>query len=250
MSEENPASNEIENDITEEITEEISPEIAEVAEAIEAKVQVEGETNLQTPRAPRSSNKQNRKGTATDARQKGGGHGGKRRRRGEERSSRTEEASEFTEKVVQVRRVTKVVKGGKKMSFRAAVVIGNEKGKVAVGVGKAAEVLIAIKKAISDARKQVVEITTVSTTISHSVYGRAGGSKILLKPAAEGTGIIAGGTARIVLELAGVGDILAKSQGSKSPINVARATLKALQSLRTFQEVAQDRGLSVKEMLH
>ncbi len=256
MSEENIPNNE-----PDAVLEDLSPEIAAVAEEIEAKVKIEAEGDTKA-RAPRASNS-NRRGPGGGqggghrggggghggGGERGGGHGGKRRRRGEERS-RTEEPSEYTEKVVQVRRVTKVVKGGKKMSFRASVVIGNEKGKVGVGVGKAAEVLTAIKKAITDARKQVVEITTVKTTISHTVNGVAGGSKILLKPAAEGTGIIAGGTARIVLELAGVGDILAKSQGSKSPLNVARATVRALNSLRTFREVASDRGLSVKEMLY
>lgn len=202
-----------------------------------------------TPRAP---SKESREAAAEQRkRQQGGGekgkggkHGGNKRRRPEE-----QEQSEYTEKVVQVRRVTKVVKGGKKLSFRVSVIIGNEKGKVGVGVGKAAEVLIAIKKAISDAKKNLVDISTVGTTVSHPVFGVAGGAKVLLKPAAEGTGIIAGGTARIVLELAGVGDILAKSQGSKSALNVARATVNALQQLRSFQEVAAIRGISLKEML-
>lgn len=150
-----------------------------------------------------------------------------------------------------MRRVTKVVKGGKKLSFRTTVIIGNEKGKVGVGVGKAAEVLIAIKKAISDARKNIVDVSTVAgtNTISHSVVGESGGSKVLLRPAADGTGIIAGGTARIVLELAGVGDILAKSKGSKSPLNVARATVEGLKSVRSFKDVANLRGISVKKML-
>jgi small subunit ribosomal protein S5 len=176
-----------------------------------------------------------------------GGHGGNRRGGRDQ-----QEQSEYTEKVVQVRRVTKVCKGGKKLSFRTTVIIGNEKGKVGVGVGKAAEVLIAIKKAISDARKKVVDISTVpnTNTISHTVTGIAGGSNVMLKPAADGTGIIAGGTARIVLELAGVGDILSKSKGSKSPLNVARATVNALKQLRSFQEVASLRGISVKKMLH
>ncbi len=266
MSEENIQNNEPEI-IAEEVAnvevEGVSEETAAVVEEIQAKVEADG-----IARAPKAANANKRpdqqrgpgggnRGPGGGARgagggrggQQGGGHGGKGRRRNEERS-RTEEPSEYTEKVVQVRRVTKVVKGGKKMSFRAAVVIGNEKGKVGVGVGKAAEVVTAIKKAISDARKNVVEVTTVKTTISHTVFGVAGGSKILLKPAAEGTGIIAGGTARIVLELAGVGDILAKSQGSKSPLNVARATVRGLKSLRTFQEVARERGLSVREMLN
>ncbi len=269
MSEENIQNNEPEI-IAEEVAnvevEGVSEETAAVVEEIQAKVEADG-----IARAPKAANANKRPdqqqrgpgggnrgpggprgaggGRSGGGGERGGGHGGKGRRRNEERS-RTEEPSEYTEKVVQVRRVTKVVKGGKKMSFRAAVVIGNEKGKVGVGVGKAAEVVTAIKKGISDARKNVVEVTTVKTTISHTVFGVAGGSKILLKPAAEGTGIIAGGTARIVLELAGVGDILAKSQGSKSPLNVARATVRGLRSLRTFQEVARERGLSVREMLN
>jgi small subunit ribosomal protein S5 len=160
------------------------------------------------------------------------------------------EGSEFTEKVVQVRRVTKVVKGGKKLSFRVVVIIGNEKGKVGVGVGKASEVLSSIKKAISDARKNIVEVPMVKSTISHTVTGVASGAEILLKPAADGTGIIAGGAARIVLELSGVGDILSKSKGSKSPLNVARATVNGLMSLRNFQEVASSRGMSLKQMLY
>lgn len=196
------------------------------------------------PQAAASSEESSDKGSR---RKKSSGQGPRRKGNRNEQA----EQSEFVEKVVQVRRVTKVVKGGKKLSFRTTVIIGNEKGKVGVGVGKAAEVLIAIKKAISDARKNLVDVETVANTntISHSVYGQSGGAKVLLKPAADGTGIIAGGTARIVLELAGVGDILSKSQGSKSPLNVARATVNALNSLRSFQEVASSRGLSVKKML-
>lgn len=170
--------------------------------------------------------------------------GGQRR----QKRSETQEA-EYVEKVVQVRRVTKVVKGGKKLSFRVVVIIGNEKGKVGVGVGKASEVLSAIRKAVYDARKNLVDISMVGSTISHRVVSKSAGSEIMLKPAAEGTGIIAGGTARIVLELAGLGDILAKSKGSKSPLNVARATVAALQSLRSFKDVAKLRGLTVKQML-
>lgn len=216
--------------------------------------------NRQAPRGPRSQDGQTAPGAQGGSRGPGGpggnrrpggpgGQGGQGGGHGKRRRSDEPEQSEYTEKVVQVRRVTKVVKGGKKLSFRVAVIIGNEKGKVGVGVGKAAEVLIAIKKAISDAKKKLVDISTIGTSISHPVYGVAGGSKVLLKPAADGTGIIAGGTARIVLELAGVGDILAKSQGSKSSINVARATIEALQQLRSFKEVAAIRGLSIKEML-
>jgi len=182
-----------------------------------------------------------------------GGHGGKKKKTNNKRRTRgdAEQPSEFTEKVVQVRRVTKVVKGGKKLSFRTTVIIGNEKGKVGVGVGKASEVMIAIKKGISDARKNLIDVETVANTntVSHAVIGKSSGAKVLLKPAADGTGIIAGGTARIVLELAGVGDILSKSQGSKSPLNVARATVEALRQMKNFQEVASTRGMSVRKML-
>jgi len=219
--------------VGEEIEEDV--EIEEVVEAA-----VVGEGPVKTVRGPRDQ-------------RRGGGGGAHHKKGGKKRRSRTEQAevSEYTEKVVQVRRVTKVVKGGKKLSFRTTVIIGNEKGKVGVGVGKAAEVLVAIKKAISDARKKVVEIETVSgtNTVSHSVIGISGGAKVLLRPAGDGTGIIAGGTARIVLELAGVGDILAKSQGSKSPLNVARATVDALKKVRSFKSVAELRGISVKKML-
>lgn len=179
----------------------------------------------------------------------GGGKGGQRRKRGASSRGAAEASSEYTEKVVQIRRVTKVVKGGKKLSFRAVVVIGNEKGKVGVGVGKASEVINAIKKAVTDAKKSLIDIKVVGSTIAHTIIGRAGGSKVLMRPAADGTGVIAGGTARIVLELAGVGDILAKSQGSNSPLNVARATLNGLKSIRSFNEVAAMRGMSVKQML-
>jgi small subunit ribosomal protein S5 len=239
MSEE--AKNELENTAEEAKLEEVvAVDNVEIDAEVEVKaeelaVEIEGEESDIPGRKPRGNRK--------DSAKKKGPH--KKRARNEE------QASEYIEKVVQVRRVTKVVKGGKKLSFRTTVIIGNEKGKVGVGVGKAAEVLIAIKKAITDARKSLVDVSTVSgtNTISHAVRGIAGGSNVLLKPAAEGTGIIAGGTARIVLELAGVGDILAKSQGSKSPLNVARATVNALQQLRTFQEVADLRGISKKKML-
>ncbi len=243
--------------------EEVLAEAAEIEAAIEEEIAEGGpaeeaeattEISYGTPKAPsKNSDAERRKKTQGQAKERSNNNndGKKKGSKRRSRTESTEQASEYTEKVVQVRRVTKVVKGGKKLSFRTTVIIGNEKGKVGVGVGKAAEVLVAIKKAISDARKNVVDIETVANTntISHSVLGESGGSKVLLKPAADGTGIIAGGTARIVLELAGVGDILAKSKGSKSPLNVARATVDALQQLRSFQEVASARGISVKQML-
>lgn len=226
--------------VEEVVGQKISEDTLELIEAEETLIQ---EATRPTPKAPNASSNRNR----SNNNNKSGDKKPKRRSRAEAE----QQGSEYLEKVVQVRRVTKVVKGGKKLSFRTTVIIGNEKGKVGVGVGKAAEVMVAIKKAISDARKNLVDIDTVANTntISHTVRGKSGASIVLLKPAADGTGIIAGGTARIVLELAGVGDILAKSQGSKSPLNVARATIDGLKQLRSFQEVANLRGISVKKLL-
>ncbi len=157
--------------------------------------------------------------------------------------------SEWEEKIIQVRRVTKVVKGGKKLSFRAVVAIGNGKGQVGIGVGKAAEVLSAIQKGVGDARKHLIKVPLIGTTIPHELTGKQGASRILLKPAAKGTGVIAGGAARAILELAGVGDVMSKSLGSRAPLNVARATINGLSNLRTFEQVAKLRGMSLKQML-
>lgn len=159
-------------------------------------------------------------------------------------------SSEWKERVLQIRRVTKVVKGGKKLSFRAVVVVGNGSGQVGMGVGKSSEVIGAIQKAIIDGRKSLINVPIFKTTIPHPISSKAGAGKILLKPAAKGTGVIAGGSARAVLELAGVENILCKSLGSDSPLNVARATIKALSELRTFNDVAKARGLSLSEMLN
>lgn len=158
--------------------------------------------------------------------------------------------SEWKENVVQVRRVTKVVKGGKKLSFRAIVVVGNQKGQVGVGCAKASEVIIAIQKAITDGRKNLVNVPIFRTTIPHPITGRSGAGSVMLRPAAQGTGVIAGGAVRAVLELAGIENILSKSLGSKSPLNAANATLDALKSLRPFSESAKKRGLSLTEMLN
>jgi len=169
------------------------------------------------------------------------------RRSSDEGRQRVE--SDWEEKIIQVRRVTKVVKGGKKLSFRAVVVVGNGKGQVGVGVGKAAEVIGAIQKGVVDAKKSLIGVPLVGVTIPHQIVGRQGSSRIILKPAAKGTGIIAGGAARSILELAGVGDVLAKSLGSRSPLNVARATIDGLKHLRTFEEAARLRGISLRQML-
>ena len=173
----------------------------------------------------------------------------KRRKRRTDKSQDKKEQSEWIEKVVQIRRVTKVVKGGKKLSFRAVVIVGNAKGQVGVGVGKASEVISAIQKGVVDAKKSLITVPLIDSTIPHQIVGAAGAAKVFLKPAREGTGIKAGGSARTVLELGGVGDILSKSLGSRSPLNVARATLNGLSRLRKFNEVAKLRGLTLKEMI-
>ncbi len=157
--------------------------------------------------------------------------------------------SEWKEQVVQIRRVTKVVKGGKKLSFRAIVIVGNKKGQVGMGVAKAAEVIIAIQKAVADARKNLITVPIFKTTIPHMVTGRSGAGSVVLKPASQGTGVIAGGAVRAVLELSGIENILSKSLGSKSPLNAANATLDALKSLRSFSDVARSRGIDMKKML-
>ncbi len=177
---------------------------------------------------------------------------GERKSRGRRRKTENKEEqpqSEWKEQVVQIRRVTKVVKGGKKLSFRAIVIVGNQKGQVGVGCAKAAEVIIAIQKAIADGRKNLINVPIFKTTIPHPITGRSGAGAVMLRPAAQGTGIIAGGAVRSVLELAGIENILSKSLGSKSPLNAANATLEALKSLTPFSEVAKKRGLSVTEIL-
>jgi small subunit ribosomal protein S5 len=160
-----------------------------------------------------------------------------------------EKETEWQERVVQIRRVTKVVKGGKKLSFRAIVIVGNERGQVGVGVGKAADVIGAVKKGVADGRKNVISVPlTKSNSIPHPVNGAGGGANVMVRPASPGTGVIAGGAVRTVLELAGVQNILAKQLGSSNPLNNARATVDALSSLRTFSEVSKERGIPVDQL--
>jgi small subunit ribosomal protein S5 len=163
--------------------------------------------------------------------------------------NRAEKDSEWQERVVQIRRVTKVVKGGKKLSFRAIVIVGNEKGQVGVGVGKASDVIGAVKKGVVDGKKHLIQVPlTKSDSIPHPSSGVGGGAKVMIRPASPGTGVIAGGAVRTVLELAGVKNILAKQLGSGNPLNNARAAVSALSSLRTFRDVANAREVPLETL--
>jgi len=174
---------------------------------------------------------------------------GDRKRKQREREKEQAPESEWKERVVQIRRVTKVVKGGKKLSFRAVVVIGDEKGRVGVGVGKAAEVIGAVKKGVTEAKKCLVTVPlTRINSIPHPMTGTAGAAKVMLRPAAAGTGVIAGGAVRTVLELAGVKNILGKSLGADSPLNNARAAINTLSQLRNFKDIADERGVPVSNL--
>jgi small subunit ribosomal protein S5 len=159
------------------------------------------------------------------------------------------ESRELKERVIEINRVAKVVKGGRRFSFTALVVIGDEVDRVGVGYGKAREVPLAISKAVDDAKKNLFTVPKHGTTITHEILGLFGAAKVVLRPASEGTGVIAGGGVRAVLELGGIRDVLAKSLGTTNPINMAKATVNGLQNLRRPEEVAKQRGKTIAEVL-
>ena len=163
----------------------------------------------------------------------------------EQNNSKT---TEFKEKLVNLAKVTKVVKGGRNYSWSALVVVGDGNGKVGCGLGKASEVSEAIRKGVEDAKKNLINVSIVGTTIPHEITGEYGAARVLLKPAGEGTGVIAGGPVRAVIELSGIRDIRTKSLRSNNPINMVRATITALSSLKTVEEVAALRGKTVAEI--
>lgn len=162
--------------------------------------------------------------------------------------TRRHEETEFEDKVIHINRCAKVVKGGRRFSFSAIVVVGNKRGQVGIGLGKAGEVPEAIKKAGKKARKNLVEIPLEGSTIPHAAYGHFGASRVIMKPAPEGTGVIASSSVRAILEAAGIRNINAKSIRRDNPHNVVRATLAALKNLRSFQDIAKARGKTVAEI--
>jgi small subunit ribosomal protein S5 len=195
---------------------------------------------------------------APEAPQQGGGRGRGRGRgrgerggkRGDRDRDRDREHSEFVENVVAINRVAKVVKGGRRFSFNALVAVGDGKGKVGIATGKANEVSEAVRKAVDAAKRKMIELPRIGATIPHEVIGQHGAGRVLLKPAGSGTGVIAGGPIRAVLECAGVTDILTKSLGSNNPHNMVRATMNGLSRLVTVRQIARERGIEADQIAY
>jgi small subunit ribosomal protein S5 len=181
---------------------------------------------------------------------RGGQGGGERRDRRDDRRDRggSEKQAVYLERVVTINRVAKVVKGGRRFSFTALVVVGDGNGMVGVGYGKAKEVPAAIAKGVEEAKKHFFRVPRIATTIPHTVQGEAAAGVVLLKPASPGTGVIAGGPVRAVLECAGISDVLSRSLGSSNPINVVHATVAALKALSRPEEIAAKRGLPIEDV--
>ena len=216
---------EIKNEAVETAEEVVEQASEEVKEAEVKAEEVKGETKEFKPRYNKSNNRN-----------------GRNFKRNNNRAEK-----EFEERVVKINRITKVVKGGRKMRFSALVVIGNGKGKVGFGTGKANEVPDAIKKATQAAHNNIVTIPMVGDTIPHEITGHYGAGRVFLRPASEGTGVIAGGPVRAVMELAGVKNVLTKCLGSRTPINMVRATFDGISNMKTWEQVKELRGLDNKE---
>ena len=201
-----------------------------------------------TPTQKENQSKIDNTGSSSPNEQRKGNRNNERKRN-RRSDSKNERESEWQERVVQIRRVSKTVKGGKKMSFRAIVVVGNEKGQVGVWVGKAGDVIGAVRKGVSDGKKNLVRVPlTPNNSIPTLSNGRDGAANVLIRPAAPGTGVIAGGSIRTVLELAGIKNVLAKRLGSKTPLNNARAAMVALSQLRTHKSASRERGISLEQL--